>query len=84
MPPPSIFAGENFDLLAANMRTCLKAQSLWDVVENGSNLAPLPNNPIVAQIRSHNEEVAQEGKALAIQAAIHKEVFFIKIPNLET
>lgn len=66
------------------MKTYLRAQSLWEVVENGSNPAPLLENPTVNQIRFYNEEVAKEGRALAIiHAAVHDEVF-IKILNLET
>ncbi|XP_020214488.1 uncharacterized protein LOC109798576 [Cajanus cajan] len=84
LPPPPVFAGENYDLWAAKMRTYLRAQSLWEVVENGSNPAPLPDNPTMAQIRFHNDEVAKEGRALAIiQAAVHDDVF-IKILNLDT
>ena len=84
LPPPPVFAGENYDLWAAKMKTYLRAQSLWEVVENGSNPAPLPENPTMNQIRFHNEEVAKESKALAIiHAAVHDEVF-IKILNLET
>nr|KYP35474.1 Retrovirus-related Pol polyprotein from transposon TNT 1-94 [Cajanus cajan] len=66
------------------MRTYLRAQSLWEVVENGSNPAPLPDNPTMAQVRFHSDEVAKEGRALAIiQAAIHDDVF-IKILNHDT
>nr|KYP40246.1 hypothetical protein KK1_038439 [Cajanus cajan] len=84
LPPPPVFAGENYDLWAAKMRTYLRAQSLWEVVENGSNPAPLPDNPTMAQVRFHSDEVAKEGRALAIiQAAVHDDVF-IKILNLDT
>ncbi|CAJ2652705.1 unnamed protein product [Trifolium pratense] len=84
LPPPPMFVGENYHLWAAKMKTYLRAQSLWDVVENGSTPPVLPNNPTVAQIRNHNEEVAKEGRALAIiHAALHDDIF-IKILNLET
>ena len=46
--------------------------------------SPFPNNPTVAQIRNHNEEVAKKGTALVIiQAALHDDIF-IKILNLDT
>ena len=49
----------------------------------GSNPPPLPNNPTIAHIRNHNEEVAKEGRALAIiQASLHDDIS-IKILNLE-
>lgn len=37
LPPPPIFA-----MWAAKMTTYLRAQSLWDVLENCSNPPPLP------------------------------------------
>lgn len=53
------------------------------MVENGSNPAPLPDNPTLVQIRFHGEEVAKEAKALTIiHAVVHDDVF-IKILNLE-
>nr|KYP75873.1 Copia protein [Cajanus cajan] len=66
------------------MRTYLSAQSLWQVVENGSNPTPLTNNPTTVHVRFHSDEVAKEGRALAIiQAVVHDDVF-IKILNLDT
>lgn len=50
LPAPPIFAGGNFHLRAAKMMTYLRAQSLWDVVENESNPPPL------AQMRNHNDK----------------------------
>ena len=84
LPPPPVFSAGNYDLWAVKMKTYLRAQSLWDVVENGSNPPPLPNNPTLAQIRNHSDdEVAKEGRALAIiHAALHDDIF-IKILNLE-
>jgi len=83
LPPPPVFSAGNYDLWAVKMKTYLRAQSLWDVVENGSNPPPLPNNPTLAQIRNHGDEVAKEGRALAIiHAALHDDIF-IKILNLE-
>lgn len=35
----------------------MRAQSLWDAMENGNNPPPLPT---LAQIRNHNEEVAKK------------------------
>lgn len=53
-------------------------------MENGSNMPPLSNNPKIAQIENHNEEVAKEGRTLAIiHGTLHDDIF-IKILNLET
>nr|KYP76114.1 hypothetical protein KK1_020337 [Cajanus cajan] len=59
LPTPPIFEGENYHLCATKMRTYLRAQSLWVIVKNKSNPPILPENPIVAQMRSHNDEVAK-------------------------
>ena len=84
LPPPPVFAREIYHVWATKMKTYLRAHGLWEVVDTRSNPPPLPNNPIIAQIRNHNEEVAKEGRALAIiQAALHDNIF-IKIMNLET
>ena len=53
-------------------------------MDTGSHPLPLPNNPTVAHIRNQNEEVAKEGKALAIVEATLHDNIFIKILNLET
>jgi hypothetical protein len=37
--PPPLFSGENYDMWAVKMKTYLRAQSLWDVVEMGSKSA---------------------------------------------
>jgi len=82
--PAPISVGENYDLWDGKMRTHLRSQTLWQVVENGSNPTPLPNNPAVAQLRFHTEEMAKEGRALAIiHVTVHNDVF-IKILNLKT
>lgn len=57
LPPPPVFVGENYHLWDAKMKTHLRAQSLWDVVENRSNPPPHPNNPTLSQIKNLNEEV---------------------------
>nr|KYP36159.1 hypothetical protein KK1_042736 [Cajanus cajan] len=65
------------------MRTYLITQSLQVIVENGSNSPSLPENPTVTQMRSHNDEVTKEGRALVIiQVALYDDVF-IKILTFE-
>jgi len=71
-------------LWTAKLKTYLISQTLWKVVQNGSNLTPLSNNPTMTQIRFHNIEVVKEGRALVI---IHTTIYndtFINILNLET
>nr|KYP54373.1 hypothetical protein KK1_000560 [Cajanus cajan] len=64
--PPPIFAGKNYHLWDENMGTYLTAQSFWVIMKNGSNSPPLLENPIVTQMRSHNDEVPKEIRVLAI------------------
>ena len=71
-----MFLYENYDLLAAKMKTYLIAKSLWDVVE-------MDNNPTLTQIGNHNDEVAKQGRALSILHVTLSDDIFIKILNLE-
>lgn len=75
LPPPPVFTGENYELWAAKMRGYFTAYGLLEIVNDGAQPPPLPNNPTVAQIRHHSEEQAKEGRALVlIQSAISDEV----------
>ncbi|KAF3642054.1 putative cyclic phosphodiesterase-like [Capsicum annuum] len=69
---------------AVKMRTYLRAYDLWEVVEVGGEVNPLPNNPTMAQIKNHREEVSKKFKALScIQSAL-SEVIFARVMASET
>jgi len=54
------------------MRTYLKAQSLWDIIKNGSIQIPLLENLTIIHLKSHIKEMTKEGKTLVvIQATLH-------------
>ena len=73
---PPVFSGENYIIWAVKMESYLHACDLWDVVETESELSPLPNNPTLAQIKSHREEKARRYKAkTCIHAAVSESVF---------
>ena len=57
---PPIFTGENYHIWAIKMKAYLKAQSLWDVVENDTKPLALRVNPTLAQIKKHEEDVAKK------------------------
>ncbi|KAF3615505.1 Receptor like protein 27 [Capsicum annuum] len=58
------------------MRTYFRAYDLWQVVEVQGEVNPLPDNPTMAQIKNHREEVAKNFKALScIQSALSKVIF---------
>ena len=52
---PPIFDGESYDLWAVRMESYLEALDLWEAVEEDYDVPPLPNNPTMAQIKSHKE-----------------------------
>ena len=64
MAPP-IFDGENYQLWTVRMETYLEAIDLWEAVEEDYEVNPLPNNPTVAQIKSHKEKKTIKYKAKA-------------------
>ncbi|XP_047252352.1 uncharacterized protein LOC107841128 [Capsicum annuum] len=66
------------------MRIYLRTYDLWQVVEVGGEVNPLPDNPTMGQIKNHREEVAKNFKALScIQSAL-SEVIFARVMVSET
>lgn len=65
LPPPPVFAGENYNIWAVKMKTYLQAHDLWNVVLNDTEPPPLRANPTIAQIRQHNEDCAKKYKAMS-------------------
>ncbi|XP_047263707.1 uncharacterized protein LOC124896220 [Capsicum annuum] len=58
------------------MRTYLRAYDLWQAVEVGEEVNPLPDNLTMTQIKNHREEVTKNFKALScIQLALLKVIF---------
>ncbi|XP_052171630.1 uncharacterized protein LOC127787606 [Diospyros lotus] len=76
VPAPPLLTGENYQLWAIKMKSYLKAMSLWDVIVNDADPAPLPQNPTLAQIRKHEEDMARKPKALTcIHSAVSDAIF---------
>ncbi|KAL0421155.1 UNVERIFIED_CONTAM: hypothetical protein Slati_3138400 [Sesamum latifolium] len=50
---PPVFTEGNYHIWAIKMEAYLRAQSLWDVVENDVDPPTLRANPTLAQIRKH-------------------------------
>ncbi|XP_022860298.1 uncharacterized protein LOC111380868 [Olea europaea var. sylvestris] len=57
---PSVFTGENYDFSAAKMKAYLKAYDLWEITKSGIEPPPLSENPTIAQLKQHSEEVAKK------------------------
>lgn len=84
LPAPPVFTGKNYEIWAVKLRAQLRAYDLWDVVETGSEPPPLPENPTVAQMRYHSEQVAKRAKALTILHSAVTDDVFMRISHLET
>jgi len=81
MTPP-IFDGENYQLWAVIMETYLEALDLWEAVEEDYEINLLPNNPTVAQIKSHKEKKTIKSKAKETLFAAVSTIIFTKIMTL--
>jgi len=56
---------------------------LWDIKENDSIQTSSTKNPIVAQLKSHKEQMKKEEKTLfIIQTTLHD--IFMKVVTMET
>ncbi|KAK3436374.1 hypothetical protein EUGRSUZ_C00972 [Eucalyptus grandis] len=58
-----IFTGENYQAWAVKMTAFLEGHDLWEVVENDYEVAPLPDNPTLNQIKYHKERITRNVKA---------------------
>ncbi|XP_057452950.1 uncharacterized protein LOC130744817 [Lotus japonicus] len=77
-----IFDGENYDLWAVRMESYLEALDLWEAVEEDYEIAQLPNNPTVAQVKNHKERKTKKAKA-CLFAGVSKTIF-TRIMTLQT
>ncbi|KAG8499326.1 hypothetical protein CXB51_005873 [Gossypium anomalum] len=76
LPPPPVFAGENYNIWALKMKTYLQAHDLWNVVLNDTEPPPLRANLTIAQIRQHSENIAKKYKAmLCLQSGVLDVIF---------
>ncbi|KAJ8900434.1 hypothetical protein K2173_025211 [Erythroxylum novogranatense] len=66
------------------MQTYLQSFDLWDVVENDSEVPPLPPHPTTAQLKSHSEEKAKKFKAKTCLYSSVSEVIFTNIIACDT
>ncbi|XP_019247526.1 PREDICTED: ABC transporter C family member 10-like isoform X3 [Nicotiana attenuata] len=71
---PPVFDGENYQLWAVRMETYLEAL----------NVLPLPNNPTVAQIKSHKEKKTRKSKAKATLFAGVSATIFTRVMALKS
>nr|XP_033510494.1 uncharacterized protein LOC117275310 [Nicotiana tomentosiformis] len=77
---PPIFDGENYQLWAVRM----KALDIWEAVEEDYDVLPLPNNPTLAQIKSHKEKKTRKSKAKATLFAGVSAIIFTRVMALKS
>ena len=75
-PPIPLFKGENYHSWAIKMKAYLQALNLWEIIESDVEPISLPQNPTLAQIKRHDEEMARKPKTLScLHSAVSEEVF---------
>lgn len=79
-----VFDGESYDLWAVRMESYLDALDLWEAVEEDYEILPLPNNPTMAQIKSHKERKTRKAKAKACLFAGVSKTIFPRVMTLKT
>lgn len=83
MAPP-IFNGENYDIWATRMEVYLDALDLWEAVEVYYEDEALPDNPTMAQIKSHKDRRIRKAKAKACLFAAVSSTIFPRIMALKS
>ncbi|KAL3746392.1 hypothetical protein ACJRO7_015364 [Eucalyptus globulus] len=75
MAPPA-FDGENYQAWAVRMRAYLQGCDFWEAVEQDYEVAPLPDNPTINQIKFHKERMTRKAKAKScLYAAVSPAIF---------
>jgi hypothetical protein len=62
---PPVFNVENYRFWIVKMETYQEALDLWKAMEEDYEVHSLPNNPTMAQSRSHKERKTRKSKAIA-------------------
>ncbi|XP_047264662.1 uncharacterized protein LOC124896851 [Capsicum annuum] len=83
MAPPT-FDEENYQIWAVRMRIYMQALDLWEAVEAEYEIAPLPDNPTVAQIKTHKEKNTRKSKAMACLFTAVSSNIFTRIMSLKS
>ncbi|KAG6504534.1 hypothetical protein ZIOFF_036868 [Zingiber officinale] len=60
---PPVFDGENYQAWAVKMSAFMEGSDLWEAVKDDYEVTPLPDNPIINQIRFHKESITRKAKA---------------------
>ncbi|XP_056161855.1 uncharacterized protein LOC130135964 [Syzygium oleosum] len=74
-----IFDGDNYQAWAVKMQAFMEGADLWEAVEEDYEVADLPNNPTVNQIRYHKERVTRKAKAKSCLFSAVSSTIFTRI-----
>lgn len=80
---PPIFYGENYQLWVVRMEAYLEALDLWEAIDEDYEILPLPNNPMMAQIKHHKERKTRKSKAKTTLFAAVSTSIFTRIISLK-
>lgn len=83
-PAVPIFSGLHYHIWAVKMKTYLKSQGLWKVVETNEDPPALRANPKIAQLRSYEEDLLKKDKVLTCLHSGLADQIFTSIMDLET
>ncbi|GAV62041.1 DUF4219 domain-containing protein/UBN2 domain-containing protein [Cephalotus follicularis] len=83
MAPP-VFDGENYQTWAVRMRAFLEGCDFWEAMEQDYEVAPLPNNPTINQIKYYKERITRKAKAKSCLYAVVSPAIFNRIIACES
>ncbi|XP_016579200.1 uncharacterized protein LOC107876895 [Capsicum annuum] len=83
MAPPT-FDRESYQIRAVRMRIYLQALNLWEAVEDEHEIAPLPDNSTVAQIKTHKERKTRKSKAMTCLFTVVSSNILTRIMSLQS
>ena len=73
---PLVFDEENYQAWAMKMLVYMEGCDYWEAVEDDYEVAALPDNPTLNQIRHHKEMKTRKAKAKAcLYAAVSSAIF---------
>lgn len=73
------FDGDNYQAWAVKMQAFMEGSDLWEAVEEDYEVADLPNNPTINQIRYHKERVTRKAKAKSCLFSAVSSTIFTRI-----
>ncbi|TYK04971.1 DUF4219 domain-containing protein/UBN2 domain-containing protein [Cucumis melo var. makuwa] len=60
-----MFDGENYKAWAIRMQAYMEGCDYWDAIEQDCEIAPLPDNPTLNQIKTHRKRITRKTKERA-------------------